>query len=425
MKQLFTFLFLIAGGILFLSAQTTLINFESATTWTDFDGGAMTTVANPYSNASNNSANVGKMIKSADKTWGGSWTDLGSAIDFVNNNTLSMKVYSPRANAKVLLKVENTSDGTINFEKEVTMTMANAWETLVFDYSAINTSNTYHKIVIIFDNGTAGDGSANFTFYVDDITLYQNSSALNQIDLPVTFEVSTTDYTVSEFGGNTSTLVTDPANASNKVIKSTKGGSAETWAGTTIGTSSGFATAIPFTATSQKMTVRVYSPTANVPIRLKVEDSGDATKSVETEATITAANTWETLEFDFSNEATGTAAINLSYTYDKASIFFDFGTAGGGTAKDYYFDDVNFGTLSFIDVDSSFSVYPNPINDIIEIRASQAVHHVHIHDLTGKEVLRAAPNQAHFTLNTSALGKGVYLLSAVSDGNESTAKLVK
>lgn len=76
-------------------------------------------------------------------------------------------------------------------------------------------------------------------------------------------------------------------------------------------------------------------------------------------------------------------------------------------------------------VDSSFSVYPNPINDIIEIRAAQAVHHVRIHDLTGKEVLRAAPNQAHFTLNTSALGKGVYLLSVVSDGNESTAKLVK
>lgn len=81
--------------------------------------------------------------------------------------------------------------------------------------------------------------------------------------------------------------------------------------------------------------------------------------------------------------------------------------------------------LGVENIEPSFSIYPNPINDVIEIRAAQAVHHVRIHDLTGKEVLRAAPNQAHFTLNTSALGKGVYLLSVVSDGNESTAKLVK
>ena len=94
-----------------------------------------------------------------------------------------------------------------------------------------------------------------------------------------------------------------------------------------------------------------------------------------------------------------------------------------------YIDNVYFhnnATLAVNDIgDEAFSVYPNPIKDIIEIRAAQAVQHVRIHDLTGKEVLRAAPNQAHFTLNTSALGKGVYLLSVVSDGSESTAKLVK
>ncbi len=42
---------------------------------------------------------------------------------------------------------------------------------LTFDYSAINTARTYQKIVLIFDLGTVGDGSANFTFLFDDITL--------------------------------------------------------------------------------------------------------------------------------------------------------------------------------------------------------------------------------------------------------------
>jgi hypothetical protein len=34
------------------------------------------------------------------------------------------------------------------------------------------------------------------------------------------------------------------------------------------------------------------------------------------------------LEFNFLNQTTGTAAINLTYNYDKLSIFFNFGTTG-------------------------------------------------------------------------------------------------
>ena len=82
-----------------------------------------------------------------------------------------MKVYSPRVGAKVLLKVENLTNGGISFEKEVLTTVANAWEDLTFDFSAINTANSYQKVVLIFDNGTAGDGTANYTFLFDDIRL--------------------------------------------------------------------------------------------------------------------------------------------------------------------------------------------------------------------------------------------------------------
>ena len=96
---------------------------------------------------------------------------LDNPIDFSTKKIFKMKVYSPRVGAKVLLKVENPTNGGISFEKEVTTTKANEWEELTFDYSAINTSNIYQKLVLIFDNGTSGDGSANYTFYLDDITL--------------------------------------------------------------------------------------------------------------------------------------------------------------------------------------------------------------------------------------------------------------
>ncbi len=161
-----------------------------------------------------------------------------------------------------------------------------------------------------------------------------------QIDLPVTFDDAIYDYTVTDFGGNVTVDANDPTLSTNKVKKTTKPNGAETWAGTTIGTPLGFASRIPLTVANSKMSVRVYAPAAGLHIRLKVEDHTSPTKSVETEAITTVANTWETLIFDFNNQAPGTAALNPSFYFDMASIFFDFGNTGNG--KVFYWDDVKF-----------------------------------------------------------------------------------
>jgi len=46
-------------------SQSLPLDFESATTWADFNGGEVTTIVNPQNNADNNSANVGQMVKNA------------------------------------------------------------------------------------------------------------------------------------------------------------------------------------------------------------------------------------------------------------------------------------------------------------------------------------------------------------------------
>ena len=322
------------------------LTFESPTLnyqFNNFDGGGSSVISNPQVNGINLSAKVGKMVKSAGQIWGGSVIPLSAPIDFSANKFFRMKVFSPRAGAKVLLKVENASNGGINFEKEVTTTVANGWEELGFDFRTINTANQYQNIVLIFELGTVGDGSANFTFLFDDIKL-ANSLPISQIDLPVTFDASGVNYTMSDFGNNTTVDAADPVDANNKVKKTTKPSGAETWAGTTIGTSTGFATVIPINNTTSQMSVRVYSPAAGLTIKLKIEDHNDNTKSVETDVVTTVANSWETLVFDFKNQSTGTAALNTSYKFDKASIFFDFGTAGNG--KVFYWDDVKYLTAN-------------------------------------------------------------------------------
>lgn len=314
------------------------IDFQSATinyAFTNFGGATATKIANPQINGINTSSSVGKMVKGAPEVWAGSFLTLGSPIDFSTNKVFRMKVFSPRVGAKFLLKVENATNGAISFEKETSCTVANAWEDLVFDYSAVSTTQSYHKIVLIFDLGTAGDGSANFTYLFDDIR-QTNQLPTALMTLPITFDNPGTNYSVVDFGGAVSVAAVDPVVATNNVKKTTKPTGAETWAGTTMG--AGFTTPLGFTATKTQMSVRVYSPAAGIPVRLKVENKANNTQSVETQKNTTVANAWETIVFDFQNQASGTAAINYSYTYDMASIFFDFGTAGSG--KVFYWDDV-------------------------------------------------------------------------------------
>ncbi|MFZ1306260.1 MAG: hypothetical protein WAR80_10485 [Ferruginibacter sp.] len=340
------------------------ITFESATVnyaFTNFGGATATKIPNPQINGINTSANVGRMVKNGPEVWAGALLTVGGNIDFSANKVFRMKVFSPRVGARVLLKVENLTNGGIFFEKEVTSTVANAWEDMAFDFRNINTGNTYSKVVIICDLGTTGDGSANFTWLFDDIRL-TNQMPVGFLTLPVTFDMANVNYEVTDFGGTVSVPATDPTNGANNVKMTTKTGGAQTWAGSTIG--AGFTSPIAFTATRTQMSIRVYSPAAGLRVRLKVEDRTNNARSVETEAMTQAANTWETLVFDIATPSNGTASMNLAWTYDMASVFFDFGNNGTGSV--FYWDDVTFLTTNVIPnyltlpLDFQSTTYPYP-----------------------------------------------------------------
>lgn len=165
---------------------------------------------------------------------------------------------------------------------------------------------------------------------------------LAQIDLPITWDdTATVNYDIADFDGTFSSIVADPLNSSNPVLKTDKSPTGQPWQGTVLG-NSGLANAIPFAQGSTIMSAMVYSPDSGIAVRLKVEDSNNGQISVETEATTTVANAWETLTFDFANQVSGTAAINFTNTYDKVVIFYDFFN-NPSTTKSYYVDSVYFG----------------------------------------------------------------------------------
>jgi len=335
------------------------IDFDTAGvnyTLTGFGGAEDSTLVPDPTGASNT---VAKVVKSATaELWAGTTVSTGANntvgnIPFTTTETrMTVRVYSPRAGIPVRVKVEDAADPTHSVETEALTTKVNAWETLTFNFAnpvsgtaALNLAYTYNKVSIFFDFGKTGAAGGGGTFYFDDVAFGGSGGGGSSSFTPITFDEAGVTYTLTGFGGaEDATVVADPANASNKVAKVVKSATAELWAGTTVSTKANQSVdRIPFTTTETRMTVRVYSPRAGIPVRVKVEDAADPTHSVETEALTTKVNAWETLTFNFANPVSGTAALNLAYTYNKVSIFFDFGktgaAGGGGT---FYFDDVAF-----------------------------------------------------------------------------------
>jgi hypothetical protein len=349
--------------------QTRLVTFDETTApvLTGFGGAENATVVADPTNPANK---VAQVVKSATaQVWAGVTVSICPsqalvALPFTSTNrSLTARVWSPTAGTPVRLKVEDASDGTKSVETEAITTQANAWQTLTFNFAnqaggtaALNLATTYNKASIFFNFGTDGASAGARTYYLDDLAFLGSNFAVACPAPPTTG--GTTTITMDEatapvltgFGGaEGSTIVADPTNAANKVARVVKDASAQLWAGTTVSNLPNQAIApIGFTATNRTVTLRVWSPTAGTPVRLKVESATDNTKSVETEATTTVAGGWQTLSFNFANQAAGTAALNLATVYDKASVFFNFGTTGAaaGGARTYYFEDLVYPTVA-------------------------------------------------------------------------------
>jgi|GEM_PF-4688981 hypothetical protein len=159
------------------------------------------------------------------------------------------------------------------------------------------------------------------------------------ISLPITFNSSSVDYTTTDFGGASSALDVDPANASNPVLRISKVAGAQTWGGTTLGkdfapkvNNGGLTAPIPFTNESKIITARVYtSLPPGVTVRCKVENTANGGISAEVDAFTTVQNGWSTLFWNLTG-------VNLANSYEKISFFPNFNT--GGASGPFYLDDV-------------------------------------------------------------------------------------
>lgn len=299
------------------------ITFENPTlnyAFVDFGGSATSVTDNPDFTGINVSQKVGHMQKNPGESWAGTALSVDEIFNFTDNNAFKMKVWSPAAGTPVTFKIENGADSNINHEVQLTTSVGGQWEELVFDFSGVDNTKEYSKIVLFFNLGTSGTGEH---YYFDDIELFNSVEAF-----PVTFEVP---VAVNGFGAAQGAIVANPdmsgINTSANVARMIKPTGSETWAGVAVPLTS----PVDFSV-KKKIKMKVWSPAAGIPVLLKIEKHNDNSVFIEKTVNTTVANQWEELTFDY------TGLIDDTVNYQMAVVFFNFGVSGDGSS--YYFDDL-------------------------------------------------------------------------------------
>jgi len=84
------------------------------------------------------------------------------------------------------------------------------------------------------------------------------------------------------------------------------------------------------------------------------------------------------------------------------------------------------GILAINDAEfKSFTIYPNPVTDILNIKAKDAVNKVSVYNVLGKLVYTATPNSLSPTINMSAMKTGVYFVEVTIGNATKTVKVIK
>ena len=390
-----------------------------------FNGGSGYVVFNPQVDDNNPSEKVGVIIRDGGDIWAGSYLELDDYLDFSENTTLNMQILSPYPGLLVKFKIEGDQGDFPSepaTERDAYTTSSNQWETLSWDFSG-EASNTYRKLVLMFDFGNIGDGSLDSTFYFDNIFQSDPSVGLVQMDLPVTFDDPSVYYVLTDFGGNGPSTILETVDGNYARVEKNPG--AESWAGLTIGSGAGFLNQIPVSNTDTKIYADIYvsgTDQIGIPIRLKIENSNDPTQSVETDSFTTLSGEWETMEFDFSNHVDGTQELNTNFYFNKASIFFNFGNPGNQNTI-FYFDNVFFGSPLSIQENVLLSnlIYPIPSSGNIFLNSDIEFDAI-IFNSIGEQVFKKKVKK---DMDISKLEKGIYFLHLFDGANNSIHKIVK
>ncbi|GAB5400810.1 MAG: hypothetical protein Aureis2KO_23950 [Aureisphaera sp.] len=309
-------------------------------TFNDFNGSVTQAIANPDATGVNTSANVAENTVPGNAAFAG--VNIPVAVDISIQKGFIMDVWSPLANTPVLLKLENSVTG-VNVERQANTSAVGAWEELTFDFSTEG-ALTFDSVTV-FMNFNMVDPNTQVYFW-DNLEQFDIGATV--VQLPFDFE--STPPVFNDFNGSFTQVIPNPdasgVNPSPNVAENTVPANAA-FAGVNIGVT----TDVDIT-TDKGFRMDVWSPLANTPILLKLENSTTGV-NVEREVIMTTSNAWEELTFDFSTEG--------ALTFNSITVFMNFNMVDPSTQV-YYWDNLeqfNFPATLPIDFEGN----QPPLND--------------------------------------------------------------
>lgn len=122
----------------------------------------------------------------------------------------------------------------------------------------------------------------------------------------------------------------------------------------------------------------------------------------------------------------GALGVNQQHDIEQVRFAHDNYSAEGFAYFDNFKtndeDDASTGNFA----SSTFSVYPNPAKDVINVaNSADTIENVTITDMNGRVVKQVALGVNEGQINISDLSQGVYILNATSNGKSVTEKIVK
>jgi hypothetical protein len=438
MKKITVLIALLISSVTF--SQSLVLGFENGESG-GVAGGPFGNMAAPVVEAGTgtNTSQVLKIVGNAGpEVWQGINLNLTSPVQLTTTKSMSIDVLS-NAPITFLVKVK---DGAVEAAAEVTHNGNGLWQTLTFTFNKAldgkaDTANGVYKTFVIHTYWTAGNvtfagvPTPARTFYVDNIKGVLGTPPVEAAptvaaptppvrpgaDVVSLFSDAYTNIPVAQWSADwddaTVSDVTIAGNATKKINFGNFLGVVLTdYVNTTA-------------MTHFHMDYYINTGTDMIGKVLNPKLSNHAAKTGETNALLLtnlppadAPGRWVSLDVPLST-------FTPQGTFDRESIkeFLITSNIGVVYVDNIYLHKNTLGTKKF-DA-SNVKMYPNPVKNILTISANSEIQRVSVRNILGQEVLTSNPRSNSATLQTSALQKGVYMVTTEIDGKLSTSKLIK
>lgn len=119
-----------------------------------------------------------------------------------------------------------------------------------------------------------------------------------------------------------------------------------------------------------------------------------------------------------------------SFTGVDMSNIFQFKIVGSGSATVYmdnlyFYKETSSGTKQ-VDNNVNLAIYPNPMNDMMNIRSDRNIKKITIYDLTGEVIINQNINANEATIDVKHLTSGYYIIkTTLTNGETNIQKIIK